>query len=82
MNCPFCDQPLSTPGGTCDSCRRPSSAPRRKCQKCAPGWIPKTESACPRCHAPFRSDLHWRIPVVILLLVAGTLLSILVQFLD
>jgi predicted amidophosphoribosyltransferase len=59
----------------CPHCGRNPSAPRRICTTCKM-MTPKAERACWHCGMVFTSEMSWKIPVVILVIVA----SIIVQF--
>jgi hypothetical protein len=77
-HCPFCDAPQ--PGDRCASCGRDPTAPRRKCGACA-RMTPTLEPACCRCGRVARSDLWWKVPLIVVLFVVVIALSILLQLL-
>jgi hypothetical protein len=71
--CPYCGS--SAPGQTCPTCNRDTTAPRRVCAKC--GRItPMTEPVCLGCQTPYRSDMVWKVPVIIVLFIAAIILGI------
>lgn len=39
--------------------------------------VPSSERVCPNCGAAFRSDLNWKIPLIVLLFVLAFVISIL-----
>ena len=74
--CPFC-------GGTtnmqlCVWCGRDTTAPRRPCNRCQ-RMVPTYEPVCWNCGSKFKSDLNWKIPVIILIFVLAIVLSILIR---
>ena len=71
--CPFC-------GGTsnsqlCNWCGRDTAAPRRPCPACG-RMAPSREPACWNCGAKFKSDMAWKIPLIVLLFVLAFALAI------
>lgn len=74
--CPFCDTPSTSQ--TCPSCGRDTTARRRRCAGCG-RFSPTTEATCLNCGAPFRSELRWKIPLIILLFVVAIVISILLR---
>jgi hypothetical protein len=71
--CPYCGS--AAPGQTCPACNRDTTAPRRVCAKC--GRItPMTEPVCVGCQTPYRSDLMWKVPVIVALFIAAIILAI------
>ena len=74
--CPFC-------GGTtnqqrCGWCGRDTTAPRRPCKNCL-RMVPSYEPACWNCGAKLKSDLNWKIPLIILMFALAIALSILIR---
>jgi hypothetical protein len=39
--------------------------------------VPSSEPACPKCGAAFRSDLRWKIPLIVLLFLLAFVISVL-----
>jgi RNA polymerase subunit RPABC4/transcription elongation factor Spt4 len=72
-NCPFCG--AVGQGAVCCSCGRDTAAARRPCKKCG-RMVPTAEQSCWNCGAAFRSDLWWKIPVIVLLFLAAIIISI------
>ena len=53
-------------------------ATQRVCKGC--GMLsPAAGAACEHCGAAFKSDLRWKVPVIILMFVAAIVLSIILQ---
>ncbi len=76
--CPFCE--AGAPGAQCPSCGRNTTAPRRPCKTCG-RMTPAAEAACWNCGAVVRSELRWKVPVIVLLFVAACILSVLLRLL-
>lgn len=74
--CPFCGGTTDLP--RCVWCGRDPTAPRRPCPKCR-RMVPTNEPACWNCGSKFKSDLNWKIPLIILLFVLAIVLSILIR---
>ena len=72
--CPFCRAPAAAQ--VCGSCGRDTTAPRRPCGRCRQ-MVPSSERVCPKCGAAFRSDMSWKIPLIILLFLLAFVVSIL-----
>ncbi|HWT01679.1 MAG TPA: hypothetical protein VN256_15640 [Pyrinomonadaceae bacterium] len=71
--CPFCGGASNSQ--LCNWCGRDTTAPRRPCPRC--GRMAQTvEPACWNCGARFKSDMAWKIPVIILLFVLAIALGI------
>ena len=71
--CPFC-------GGTsnsqlCNWCGRDTTAPRRPCRRCG-RMSPTAEPVCRNCGAKFKSDMAWKVPVIILLFALAIALGV------
>jgi hypothetical protein len=64
--CPYCSAPA--PERICPSCRRDTMAPRRPCPQCG-RLSPTSESKCWNCGTPFKSELRWKIALIIALFV-------------
>lgn len=75
--CPFCG--ASASAQVCGSCGRDTTAPRRPCGKCGQ-MAPSSERACWNCGAGFKSDLRWKIPLIIFLFLLAFVISILLAF--
>lgn len=74
--CPFCGAPRD--GDLCPSCHRDGRARRRVCATC--GQVtPVAEPVCCRCGEKARSDLRWKLPVIVLIFAAALALAILVR---
>lgn len=73
--CPFCGTAASGPA--CPSCGRDPAASRRVCAKCGKA-TPIGEAACCHCGEQKRSDLAWKIPVIVLLFALAVILSVVV----
>lgn len=71
--CPFCGSPAAAQ--LCGSCGCQTNAPRRPCGKCG-RLSPSSESACRNCGAGFKSDLRWKIPLIVFLFLLAFVLSI------
>ena len=72
--CPFCG--ASAPAQVCGSCGRDTTAPRRPCGRCRQ-MAPSSERACRNCGAVFRSDLSWKIPLIVFLFLLAFVISVL-----
>jgi hypothetical protein len=73
--CPFCG--ASSVGSICAVCGRDTTAARRPCPNCNE-MSPTSERTCWNCGTVFKSELAWKIPVIIALfaLVFGLSLAI------
>jgi predicted amidophosphoribosyltransferase len=71
--CPYCGNPQATPV-TCAVCGRNPSAPRRICSSCKK-MTPKAERVCLHCRTVFTSELSWKIPVIILVIVVSAVIQ-------
>ncbi len=74
--CPFCE--ASTTERSCQSCKRDTTAPRGPCQSCG-RMKPTAEPRCWHCGGEVKSDLRWKIPLIIVLFLAAMVLSILLH---
>ena len=75
--CPFCGSPAAAQ--FCGSCGRDTTAPRRPCGQCR-RMVPTSERACWNCGAAFKSDMRWKIPLIVLLFLLAFVISILLAF--
>ena len=55
-----------------------TSVPQRVCASCKQ-LSPKTDPACAHCGTTFRSDMRWKIPLIVLLFVLAFVVSIWLQ---
>jgi len=74
--CPFCGQ--ETVGSPCPACGRDVAAARRVCGRCH-RMTPSNEPACSHCGAPHRSELRWKVPLIVFLFVLAFLVSLLLS---
>lgn len=72
--CPFCG--VAAAAQVCGSCGRDTTAPRRPCGKCK-RMVPISERACWNCGAGFKSDMRWKIPLIVFLFLLAFIISIL-----
>ena len=70
--CPFCGAPA--PAQVSGSCGRDTTTPRRPCGQCR-RMMPTSERACLHCGAAFKSDLQWKIPLIVLLFLLAFVIS-------
>jgi predicted nucleic acid-binding Zn ribbon protein len=75
--CLYCGAPLATGTWLCARCGRDSTAPRRPCTKCG-RVTPTAERACLNCGSVFKSDMRWKVPLIIFLFLLGIVLSVVV----
>ena len=76
--CPFCDDVRGgQPCGTCGRAPDPDLS-RRPCPACQQ-MTPLNEPACCHCGQTIRSELRWKVPVIILMFVVAIAVSVLVQ---
>jgi predicted amidophosphoribosyltransferase len=75
--CPYCGNPQASPD-VCLHCGRNPSAPRRICPTCKM-MTPKSERACWHCGAVFTSELSWKIPVVIVVIIVSAILQFVIR---
>src|SRR5262249_24203455 len=73
--CPYCGAVGA--GVLCPSCGRDTTAPRRPCPTCGK-MVPSSESACWNCGTKFRSDLMWKIPLIVALFALAAVVSIVI----
>lgn len=74
--CPFCGE--QTTGSPCTSCGRDVTAARRVCPRCHK-MTPALEKACSHCGAEHKSDLRWKVPLIIAIFVVAFILAVLLQ---
>jgi predicted amidophosphoribosyltransferase len=72
--CPFCRAPAAAQ--VCGSCGRDTTAPRRPCGRCRQ-MAPSSERECRNCGAVFRSDLRWKVPLIVFLFLLAFVISVL-----
>ncbi|MGH9901659.1 MAG: hypothetical protein ACRD68_07585 [Pyrinomonadaceae bacterium] len=71
--CPFCRAPAPTQ--FCAACGRDTTAPRRPCRNCRE-LVPTSERACWSCGARFRSEMLWKIPLIVFLFLLAFAVSV------
>ena len=84
-SCPFCDSTEELAAGKhdCPSCGHDRTAPRRFCgDKQRARMTPKAENACVHCGQNAKSELRWKIPVIILLFVLAFAIALVVAILE
>ena len=74
--CPFCE--AAAPGTLCPACGRDTTAARRPCKTCGRMAL-VNEPACWNCGTVVKSELRWKIPVIILMFVLAFILAIVLQ---
>lgn len=74
--CPFCGTATRTQ--SCDRCGRDTAAHRRLCPSCGK-MAPASDASCWSCGRPFRSDLWWKVPLIIGLFVVAFVVVVLIQ---
>ena len=74
--CPFCGAEVA--GGRCPGCGRDVTARRRVCPRCH-RMTPADEPVCSHCGAAFRSELRWKIPLIIALFVLAFIVAVALQ---
>lgn len=77
--CPFCAAPAAA-ARFCGSCGRDTTAARRPCGKCR-RMVPSGERACWNCGTAFKSDMRWKIPLIVFLFLLAFVISILLALL-
>lgn len=77
--CPFCGAAASVK--VCEACGRDPTAVRRVCRACQK-QTPAKEATCCHCGAPQRSELPWKLVLIVLMFVAAFGLAVLVHSLD
>ena len=73
--CPYCSAPLYSGHNFCGRCGRDPSAPRRPCPRCR-RVTPTAERACWNCGAAFKSDMRWKVPLIVALFLLSFVLSV------
>ena len=76
--CPFCDDPSG--GEPCGACGRAPNIGRRPCPACKK-MTPLNEPACSHCEQAIRSEMRWKVPVIILMFVTAIGVSLAVRLL-
>lgn len=72
--CPFCG--ARTDARICEACGRDTNAPRRPCPSCK-RMVPSGERFCWSCGAVYRSEMWWKIPLIVFLFLLAFVISIL-----
>jgi predicted amidophosphoribosyltransferase len=70
--CPFCGATVA--GALCDRCGRDPTASRRVCPTCKQ-MTPTAETVCCHCGARIRSELAWKIPLIVAIFAAAFALA-------
>lgn len=70
--CPFCGAPAAAQ--LCTSCGRDTTATRRPCGKCG-SMVPSRDRGCWNCGARFKSDLWWKVPLIVFLFLLAFAIS-------
>jgi predicted amidophosphoribosyltransferase len=73
--CPYCGAPLASGTWVCARCGRDANAPRRPCPKCG-RVTPSAEPACMSCGAVFKSDMRWKVPLIVAIFLLSIVLSV------
>ncbi|MDT7779136.1 MAG: Double zinc ribbon [Acidobacteriota bacterium] len=73
--CPYCSAPLTPGTWLCARCGRDANAPRRPCQRCG-RVTPTSERICWNCGEVFKSDMRWKVPLIVALFLLSFILSI------
>ena len=73
--CPYCRELLYSGPYICGRCGRNPSAPRRPCPKCG-RVTPTAERNCWNCGAAFKSDMRWKVPLIVALFLLSFVLSV------
>jgi len=76
MTCPFCGDPGAE--RFCGRCGRDPTAARRVCPACS-RLSPQAEPRCCHCQRAFRSELLWKVPLILVLLVLVVLVQAVLQ---
>lgn len=74
--CPFCA--AAAPDRQCAACGRDTTAARRPCPTCG-RMGPTSEPTCWNCGVAARSDLRWKVPLIVLMFLVALVLSILLN---
>lgn len=74
--CPFCGAPAAAL--ICAACQRDTTAARRPCPKCG-RMTPSREPSCWNCGAIVRSEMWWKIPLIVALFVLAFALAVAVN---
>ena len=73
--CPYCRARLKPDHLYCGQCGRNPSVPRRPCPKCG-RVTPTAERACWHCGSVFKSDMRWKVPLIVALFLLSLVLSV------
>lgn len=71
--CPFCGAPSAAK--MCAACGRDTTAPRRPCERCR-RMVPSNERVCWNCGASFKSEMWWKVPLIVLLFLLAFAISV------
>jgi len=74
--CPFCSN--AEGGNPCGLCGRAPTASRKVCAACKK-MTPLDEPQCSHCGTALRSELRWKIPVIVAMFVAAISVSAIVE---
>lgn len=74
--CPFCE--AEALGAQCPACGRNTTAPRRPCATCG-RMTPTADAACWNCGTVLKSELRWKVPVIILLFILASILGVVIR---
>lgn len=74
--CPFCEQ--TTMQVVCSHCNRNITSSRNICKNCKK-MTPANEPSCSHCGRVNSSELTWKIPLIIGIFIAATILSIAIR---
>lgn len=74
--CPYCGTPAA--GQICANCRRDTTARRRVCSKCE-RLTPSVEPACLACGKRYMSDVVWKVPLIIAIIISALIIFIAAQ---
>jgi hypothetical protein len=75
--CPYCREPLYSGPYLCGWCGRDPSAPRRPCRRCG-RVTPAAEPTCWNCETVFKSDMRWKVPLIVAIVLLSFVLSFVV----
>jgi len=74
--CPFCG--ANARHELCPGCGRNVGLPRLICTSCQK-QTPKAEKVCCHCGQSQKSDLRWKLPLIIAMFVAAAILTVLLE---
>lgn len=75
-DCPFCG--TSNRSDRCSQCGQDTRAPRRICSHCGK-QTPQASPACTHCSTVHRSELLWKVPLIIGLFVIAVIITVLIN---